>query len=320
VSQGLVFDVKKYAIHDGPGIRTTVFFKGCPLRCPWCHNPEGQLAKPEVMVKAPRCLPGCRVCIKSCELKAITRTPKALEVNRYECNGCGACADACPSQAIELAGRRMDAAEVSAKIFQDAIFHESSGGGVTFSGGEPLMQPEFLLELLRACRLHGIHAAVDTSGYAPQEQLRAAAGLTDLFLYDLKTMDDARHLECTGVSNAAILDNLAALGRMHQNIWIRIPIVPGFNDDAEQLDAAARFVASIPAVRQVSLLPYHPTGNHKSRWLGPCEVKPQGSTVPGHASLCPSHPSQAPTRPFPADMEEAANRFRALGLNVQTGG
>lgn len=119
MSQGLVFDVKKYAIHDGPGIRTTVFFKGCPLRCAWCHNPEGQLAKPEVMVKASRCLPGCRVCVKSCDSKAIHRTPNALEVNRYECNGCGACADACPSRAIELAGRRMDAAEVSAKIFQE---------------------------------------------------------------------------------------------------------------------------------------------------------------------------------------------------------
>lgn len=202
-----------------------------------------------------------------------------------------------------MVGRRMTTDEVLAEVLKDRLFYDDSGGGVTFSGGEPLMQPEFLVGLLAACRVHGIHTAVDTSGYAPQEQLLAAARLTDLFLYDLKIMDDARHLECTGVSNAAILDNLAALGRMHQNIWIRIPIVPGFNDDAGQLEAAARFVASIPGVRQVSLLPYHPTGNHKSRWLGPSEVKPQ-----------------APARPSSADMEEAANRFRVLGLNVQTGG
>jgi len=378
---GLVFNIQRYSIQDGPGIRSTVFLKGCPLRCWWCHNPESQAPEPEIAVIQTRCAQ-CGECLSVCpqarrtDLQSVApgRTTfkssdpcthgsadsHSLQLSGTDlqlplaqddlesrptvarCTRCGACVEACPTEARQMVGRRMTTDEVLAEVLKDRLFYDDSGGGVTFSGGEPLMQPEFLLELLRACRAHGIHTAVDTSGYAPQEQLRAAAGLTDLFLYDLKTMDDARHLECTGVSNAAILDNLAALGRMHQNIWIRIPIVPGFNDDAEQLDAAARFVASIPAVRQVSLLPYHPTGNHKVRWLGRHVAQPPsavghvaqpvghvaqphsavqhlrqpGAAVPHSGSALP----QTPARPSSADMEEAANRFRALGLDVQTGG
>jgi pyruvate formate lyase activating enzyme len=367
MQSGLVFNIQRYSIQDGPGIRTTVFLKGCPLRCWWCHNPESQAPEPEITVIETRCTQ-CGECLSACPQSAAggfrgtdfqsvdAGTVPILAERKWDCppslvrcTRCGACVEACPTEARQLVGRRMTVDEVLAEVLKDRLFYDDSGGGVTFSGGEPLVQPEFLMGLLAACRARAIHTAVDTSGYAPQEQLLSAAGLTDLFLYDLKTMDDARHLECTGVSNAAILENLIALGRVHQNIWIRIPIIPGFNDDAEQLDAAARFVASIPAVRQVSLLPYHPTGIHKSRWLGRHVAQPPSaakhvaqppSAVPGHASLGPRHPtavqhpgqpgaavphagsalSQAPTPPSSEYMEEAANRFRAFGLNTQTGG
>lgn len=257
MSQGLIFDVKKYAIHDGPGIRTTIFFKGCPLHCAWCHNPEGQLAKPEVMIKASRCLPGCRVCVETCERKAIARTRNGIEVNRYECSGCGACADACPSLAIELAGRRWNLAELAAKISQDRIFHESSGGGVTFSGGEPLMQPDFLEELLTECRRLEVHTAIDTCGYVPAAVLERFIGKVGMFLYDFKVMDETAHKKWTGVSNRVIRDNLMILSRSGQKTIVRIPLVAGVNDDPKNILETAEFLASLKTIKRASLLPYH---------------------------------------------------------------
>ncbi len=254
---GLIFDLKKYAIHDGPGIRTTVFFKGCPLRCAWCHNPEGQLAKPEIMVKASRCLPGCGACLKSCEPKAISRRKGVVEINRFECNGCGRCVDVCPSQAVELAGRRVNAAEVIDQVFQDRIFHESSGGGVTFSGGEPLMQPDFLEALLEECRRREAHTAIDTCGYVAPGVMARFAGRADLFLFDFKVMDEERHKRWTGVSNRVILDNLRTLSRSRSKIVIRIPLVAGVNDDLDNIRRTAEFVRSLGTIGQFSLLPYH---------------------------------------------------------------
>jgi len=257
MSRALVFDIKKYAVHDGPGIRTTVFFKGCPLRCAWCHNPEGQLAVPEVMVKASRCLPGCRACVKSCRPKAITRTRTRLEVNRRKCDGCGACAEACPSQAIELAGRRTEAADLVTTIFEDAIFHESSGGGVTFSGGEPLMQPDFLEAVLAECRRREARTAVDTCGYVPTPVLKRFLGKADLFLYDFKVMDEAKHKKYTGVSNRVILDNLRVLAESGQKVNIRIPLIAAVNDDDENIERTAEFLRSLKTITRISLLPYH---------------------------------------------------------------
>jgi pyruvate formate lyase activating enzyme len=267
VSRALIFDVKKYAVHDGPGIRTTVFFKGCPLRCAWCHNPEGQEAAAEVMVKAARCLPGCRACVKACLPGAITRTRDRLGVDRRKCDGCGACADACPSRAIELAGRRTESADLVTTIFEDAIFHESSGGGVTFSGGEPLMQPDALEEVLAECRRREARTAIDTCGCVPPAVLKRFLGKADLFLYDFKVMDEAKHKRYTGVSNRAILDNLRILAENAQKVNIRIPLIAGVNDDDENIGRTAEFLRSLKIITRISLLPYHNLAEDKYRRL-----------------------------------------------------
>jgi pyruvate formate lyase activating enzyme len=300
MESGLVFNIQRYSIHDGPGIRTTVFLKGCPLRCWWCHNPEGISPEPEVLVIENRCL-RCGQCREVCPQIKMggNGSPKA---QRARCIRCGACVEVCPSGARQLVGRRMNVAEVVAEAHKDRAFYEQSAGGVTFSGGEPLMQARFLRSLLEACRAAGIHTAVDTCGYVAKEELLAAAPLTDLFLYDLKVIDDDLHRQCTGVSNVVILENLLALGEVHQNIWLRMPLIPGFNDSVEQMGAVARFATSVPGVRQVNLLPYHGTAAHKWVRLG--------------------KPERSGARPAPTmqTIEHAKDTFRAFGLNIQIGG
>lgn len=282
--RALVFDIKKYAIHDGPGIRTTVFFKGCPLRCAWCHNPEGQSTSPEVMVKPSRCLAGCRACVPACPRGAIVRTGAGLRVDRSKCDGCGDCAAACPSEALELAGLPMDVPAIIDAVFKDRIFHESSGGGVTFSGGEPLAQPEALEALLDECRLREAHTAVDTCGHVPARVMARFAGRADLFLYDLKVMDDAKHRKWTGVSNALILENLKALAASGQRLVIRIPLVAGVNDDPDNIRRTAEFVRSLKDVERISLLPYHGLARDKFVRLGRTDGTP-GFAAPSAAVL-----------------------------------
>jgi pyruvate formate lyase activating enzyme len=261
---GLVFNIQKYALQDGPGVRTTVFLKGCPLRCWWCHNPEGLSPEPEILVAEGRCT-GCGKCQDVCPQSKAAGKDRGgrIAIDAGACLRCGACVAACPTQARQLVGRRMTVEEVLAEVWKDCIFYGDIGGGVTFSGGEPFQQSPFLLELLQACRQRELHTAVDTSGCTPQDELLAAAAWTDLFLYDLKMFDDVRHRQYTGISNVPILENLKALGQVHRCIWVRVPVLPGVNDEVRDLEALVEFVASVPGVRQVHLLPYHQTALHK---------------------------------------------------------
>lgn len=264
---GRVFNIQKYSIHDGPGIRTTVFLKGCPLSCAWCHNPEGIAPEREIIVADHRCA-GCGECRTACPLGGSQAGEGPLPVRRDGCTLCGACVNACPSGARQMIGRVMTVPEAMEEILEDRIFYEESGGGATISGGEPLMQPDFLEALLAACRAEGIHTAIDTAGCGSPERLRAAAELADLVLYDLKALDEERHRQLTGASNRSILENLQMLDRVHGNIWIRVPVVPGFNADLDLWRGLAAFAATLRHVTRVDLLPFHPAGAHKYARLG----------------------------------------------------
>ncbi|MGB8951541.1 MAG: glycyl-radical enzyme activating protein [Candidatus Aminicenantales bacterium] len=265
---GTIFDIKRYAVHDGPGIRTTVFFKGCPLHCVWCHNPEGQSGRMEILIRNSRCLKECQECIIHCPQKAIARVGKKIAIDRNKCLCCGTCAENCPAQAIERVGRRISVQEAMTEIEKDQVFHKESGGGVTFSGGEPLLQPGFLSGILDQCQAKGLHTTVDTSGFAPLKVLEKIVDKVDLFLYDLKVMDERMHLKFTGVSNKKILENLKTLSREKSNIVIRIPVIQGVNDSQENIQKTAAFILSLKRPLSVMLLPYHNLGKEKYRRLG----------------------------------------------------
>lgn len=268
MQSGLIFDVKRYAINDGPGIRVAIFLKGCPLNCRWCHNPESISGKVQKMYNRAKCI-GCRSCIEACPEKACTLGSDGIVTDLTACTGCGACAEICPTRATEMSGRIATVDEIVAIVEKERIFFDQSGGGVTFSGGEPLNQPEFLMALLRALGKNSIHRAVDTSGFAPKEILLDVAQLTDLFLYDLKMIDSDRHKKWTGVDNSRILENLKLLSRIGANIDIRIPLIKGVNADLENLEKTASFVAALPGEKKsVSLLPYHHSMAAKYQKLG----------------------------------------------------
>lgn len=243
---GIVFDIKRYAIHDGPGIRTTVFLKGCPLRCWWCHNPEGINAHLELFFQESRCLEGCDGCSKVCPREAVSGVGKSITINREKCGLSGECADICPTEALKIAGRRMTAGEVIRETEKDRIFFDNSKGGVTFSGGEPLMQLEFLDELLDECRKRYIHTVVDTCGYTPFENLDRIRDRVDIFFYDLKMMDDDKHREFTGVSNRIIMENLIKLSEKKSHIQVRIPVITGVNDSIDSMVRIAEFPETPP--------------------------------------------------------------------------
>ena len=267
MNSGIIFDIKKYAIHDGPGIRTTVFLKGCPLRCPWCHNPEGQISKPELIFQENRCIKDCSLCINNCPQKAIFMGSKKIFIDRERCDLCGECTEACPTEALKIIGRTVTVEEVMNEIEKDIIFYEESGGGVTFSGGEPLIQPEFLNSLLEECKARDIHTAVDTCGYSSTDVFDKIQDKVNLFLYDIKTTDKKKHEEATGISNDLILENLKKLSDKENKIIIRIPIVPGFNDTIENMTQIGLFLEPLKGIKEINLLPYHKTGSQKYKNL-----------------------------------------------------
>ena len=267
MKHGMIFDIKKYAIHDGPGIRTTVFFKGCPLHCWWCQNPEGQDPKPELLYRKSRCI-DCGECAKNCPQEAISLVGPHVSINREYCVLCDNCSRICPSDALSIAGKQMSVKEILEEIEKDVTFFNESGGGVTFSGGEPLLQHDFLNALLIECKERDIHTIVQTCGFAPYKIIDRVRDNVDIFLYDIKIMDDRKHVKYTGASNGRILENLKKLAENGNRIVISFPIIPGINDDEKNVTRIAQFIQPLPNIDRVNLLPYHRAGIEKYKNLG----------------------------------------------------
>ena len=266
-SLGLIFDIQRYAIHDGPGIRTLVFLKGCPLWCPWCDNPESQSMANEIMYTAANCT-RCGHCAEACPSKAISISDEAVITDRMLCQGCGRCAEVCPNEARQLAARFMSVAEVLDEVKRDALFYKNSGGGVTLTGGEVLSQPDFATRLLQGCHLLGFHTAIETSGYGSWSKFRKLLEHVDLVLFDIKHPNPEVHLAVTGVSNQLILQNLKRVIALGKATIARIPVIPGFNDSPETMRDMVKLLNGWDNILGVELLPYHRYGVSKYEKLG----------------------------------------------------
>lgn len=265
-----IFNVQKYSIYDGPGVRTLIFFKGCPLRCKWCSNPEGLERKYQVMYQEDLCI-HCGSCISVCPVRIHGYVDDRHKVNRtIDCVGCRKCETVCPKQVLSIVGSDKTISEVLDIIQQDALFYHSSGGGVTLGGGEVTAQPEFATQLLTECQRLGIHTAIETSGYAKQESLLMMAQFIDLFLFDIKHIDSERHYELTGVRNERILENLTELIRRGYNVKVRMPLIRGLNDSKETIGKTMEFLKAFKGYKNfqgVDLLPYHKLGINKYKQL-----------------------------------------------------
>jgi len=302
LNSGLIFDIKPYSINDGPGIRITIFLKGCPLSCVWCHNPEGISPHVQKLYSKAKCI-GCNTCVENCPKDALRLTADGIVTDTGLCDLCGICADVCPTKAMEMSGKEFTVEETMKVIRRETVMMDQSAGGVTLSGGEPVMQSEFLIELLDALGKEGIHRAVDTTGFSKTETLLRIASRTDLFLYDLKMMDPERHKRFTGVSNEKILQNLRILAESGARVNIRIPLIKGVNADEANIRQSAEFVSSLTGNKlMVSLLPYHNIAIHKYGKLGQ------------------EYDNGLMEEPTPGDVEMAIRIFAESGIEAAVGG
>lgn len=300
----LIFDIKRYCINDGPGIRITLFMKGCPLSCVWCHNPEGIANHKEKLYTKKKCI-GCQTCVEVCPHHALTLTPQGIVTNPNLCVLCGKCVDECPTLALEMSGTEYSVDYLINEIKKEIPVIDQSGGGVTFCGGEPLLHPEMLLELLKRCGELDLHRAVDTTLLARPELVRRVMEYTELFLVDLKLINSEKHRLYCGVPNELILSNLRMVAEAGKDFFIRIPLIEGINADEANIEQSARFLASLPWERKVvNLLPYHDIGKNKHEKLG---------TVynPQHIPMSP---------PSEKEQQRCIRQFAAYGIKAVIGG
>lgn len=298
----LIFKINRYSVNDGPGIRMTIFLKGCPLNCKWCHNPESQQAGKQKLYTKSRCI-GCEECVKNCPEQACIMGKDGIFTDNSKCNICGICAEVCPSKATEISGSEYTINELLTLVEKDRHFFNISGGGITISGGEPMLHHAFVKIFLDECGKQKIHRTIDTSGYIKKEILLDIAERTDLFLYDLKIMDPGKHKKWTGVGNELILSNLRALSESGAEIEIRLPLIKGVNTDLKNLENTAELILSLKGKRKsINLLPYHRIGIKKFEMLG-LNYEENGMTEISET-----------------DLKEIKDIFSSYGIETQTGG